>query len=208
MTDLSLQLYKFNSLDVYGPKIWYLIHLFALGYVEREHLLYHPYQAFIISIKELFPCKICKEHFSENLYKYKLENNYATLFHWSYLLHNEVNKMKNKSSPSYRSSLDSISKHLHTWDVVPNLFFVLFTIIKYSGVSDKMGYFIMLLTSLKYLIPIDIIKKVYTQALEKYSTVDPLSVTVLYWTYLIYKDVHENLSIHYHTYGVIVEYFS
>jgi Erv1 / Alr family. len=209
-TKFVMPLYKLNALNVYGSKIWYLIHLFALGYVESDHLLYHPYQAFITSIKELFPCNVCKEHLFKNSRKFKLENylaNSSSIFLWSYLLHNEVNESNKKNSPSYNFCLNHTKKQLNTLEIIPNLFFSLFTFVKYSDVENNIGYFIMLMTSIKYLIPTYSVRKTYTSAFDKYKHLDLVSLTALYWLYLIYKDVHENLDINFHSYDLIYEYF-
>lgn len=208
MTSLALPLHKLNALNVYGPRIWYVIHLFALGYLKREKLLYHPYQAFIVAIKELFPCQICKNHFEINMIKLPIEHylaNPMAIFMWTYLVHNEVNELNHKTSPSYNVCLKYTKNQLKSWEILPNLFFTLFTLVKYNNMTEKRGYLIMLTTSLKYLIPIDEIREVYIYSLEKYQKIE--SVTVLYWIYLIYKEVYELLNLQYYSYSVILEYF-
>jgi hypothetical protein len=210
MTSLLLPLSQFNSLNVYGPKFWYVIHTLALGYKKRVNLLYHPYKAFIISLKELFPCDICKNHFIQNLEKYPIDNylsNSSSIFMWSYLIHNEVNETKRKVSPSYNTCLDFTRKQLKKRDILPHIFFMLFTLAKYNN-SDKSGYFVMLVSSLQYLIPIESISESYIYAIDKYKDTDSISISIIYWLYLIYREVHVYLGINYYSYELILNYFS
>ena len=92
-----------NTLEVYGPKIWHVIHTFAANYNPSQRT---NFQLFIMSVSDLIPCKVCREHFKLNLKKHPLEKfliNKQSLFLWSYLMHNEVNELQGKESPDYRT---------------------------------------------------------------------------------------------------------
>jgi hypothetical protein len=163
-----------------------------------------------MGIKELFPCQICKKHLTGNLKKYNLSDyllNSSSMFMWSYLIHNEVNEMNNKMSPPYNSCLGLVQSTVDNIEIIPNLFFTLFTLIEYNNSKDKIGYFIMLMTTLKYLIPMDSVRHAYTYVLEKHKTVDFSKVSLLFWVYSIYKEVNSILNIPYYSYEVISEYF-
>jgi Mitochondrial sulfhydryl oxidase involved in the biogenesis of cytosolic Fe/S proteins len=206
-----LPLYKNNSIVIYGPKVWYLIHLLALGYVERESLMYHPYQAFIMSIKELLPCKLCRDHFIYNMtVKYNLEKyttSSSSLFLWSYLMHNEVNETKHKVSPSYTTCLEYMKTQLHSMEMLPNLFYALFTLVSNSP-KEKLSYIIMLVTSLKYLIPEENLREIYIKSVEQYGNiVDFTTITPLYWVYLIYQNCYASLGLYYYSYNIILKHF-
>lgn len=209
-SNFVLPLYKFNSLDVYGPKIWYVLHVLALGYTPHAKLLYHPYRAFVAAIKELLPCQMCRVHFAANLIKYDLEkylSNSSAIFLWTYLIHNEVNEKNRKTSPSYSTCFNNVKSQLNSMEIIPNLFFTLFTLAMYNPTHEKIGYLIMLITALRYLVPTEKLRKVFTTATERYKNINFVSTPTLYWIYLIYKDVHEALGIHYYSYTVILEYF-
>lgn len=209
ISHLVMPLFKINGIDIYGSKIWYVIHLCALGYKEHHKLLYHPYQAFILAISELLPCKVCQSHFKENLNKYKLEHylyDFTGLFLWSYLIHNEVNISKDKTSPSYSACLRFTSEELTTLNILPNLFYMLFTLASSTQNKKKFSHFIVLLSSLKFLIPQDLVRNLYKEALLKYESVF-FDVSPLYCVYLLYQHVHERLNLYFYAYNIILKHF-
>lgn len=96
----------FESIDpsiFAGPAGWRLIHSSAAKFVPTDENK-HGFKMFIYGIRYSFPCPNCRKHFAENLTKFPIDNymeSNETLFRWSYLMHNEVNKAKGVKSPSY-----------------------------------------------------------------------------------------------------------
>lgn len=83
-----------NNMTTLGPKLWRLIHVFALIPHKRE-----DYFMFVNPLQYLIPCVICRNHFSENLKEIKIDN-YPDDFSWSYYIHDKVNYDTKKSRPN------------------------------------------------------------------------------------------------------------
>lgn len=82
----------------WGPGLWKFLHATAaVAYTETD---IRDFVAFVQSLSLVLPCKVCRNHFKENLKKYQI-NNYITsnetLFLWTYQMHNAVNEAQEKT---------------------------------------------------------------------------------------------------------------
>ena len=81
---------------------WILFHTLTLNYNEQYK---DEYKNFFDSLKITIPCRICRNHYSQNVDKAELsfdQNiNPERIFNWTVDLHNEVNKMNRKKVWSY-----------------------------------------------------------------------------------------------------------
>ena len=81
---------------------WILFHTIALNYNDQYKV---EYVNFFDSLKTTIPCKICRNHYIENINKEHLsfDNNInpERIFNWTIDLHNEVNRMTHKGIWSY-----------------------------------------------------------------------------------------------------------
>lgn len=86
----------------WGPSAWCMIHTTATVYSKENK---HSFINFISSLPFLLPCDVCRTHLQENLKMMPLTDKYLassdSLFLWSYLLHDTVNKQLGKQSPMY-----------------------------------------------------------------------------------------------------------
>jgi len=84
------------------PITWILFHTVAIDYNElyKDH-----YINFFESFKTIIPCKICRNHYNENINKNLMDIsnniNKDRIFNWTIDLHNNVNKMNNKKLWTY-----------------------------------------------------------------------------------------------------------
>lgn len=88
-----------NKIELYGPKLWSLIHYFSAHYDCR----YFPW--FIDCLRYLIPCEGCRKHFSDNLRVIPFSD-FApdSVFLWSYVVHAKVNKLLYKKTPPYATA--------------------------------------------------------------------------------------------------------
>lgn len=88
----------------WGPATWCMIHMTAAGY-RPEYV--HSFKYFIYSLPYLLPCNECRGHLGENLKKWPLTDqslsSSKSLFLWTYLLHDLVNKQLRKKSTQYQT---------------------------------------------------------------------------------------------------------
>ena len=89
--------------DYWGPAVWRTIHSFAAAYTPDKKQYVKP---FLKSTGALLPCEDCSEHMPENMKILNvddyLDDNHS-LFLWSYMFHDLVNKQIGKTSPSYET---------------------------------------------------------------------------------------------------------
>jgi len=99
--------------EIWGPYGWKFIHMVALAYpvkpTEEEKLYYY---SFFMSISNILPCSLCRDHYKKNLLKYPLNDNVLktreTLINWTIDMHNEVNISNNKPIMDYDSAIKLI----------------------------------------------------------------------------------------------------
>lgn len=95
--------------EVWGPFFWHTIHIVALGYPqEPTYLEKRSAKEFFESLQYLIPCPICRTHYQEHLQTYPLTphlDSRQSLFRWTVVLHNAVNKSLNKSTVTEQEAL-------------------------------------------------------------------------------------------------------
>jgi|SaaInlStandDraft_7_1057024.scaffolds.fasta_scaffold08731_2 hypothetical protein len=99
--------------DIWGPHGWKFIHFIVLGYPnyptkqDKE-----TYKNFFLLFANIIPCKICSNHFKQNLQKHPLNdktlNDKISLIKWSIEMHNEVNKANGKKIYSFDEGMKMI----------------------------------------------------------------------------------------------------
>lgn len=84
---------------------WNCFHTIALNYRE-EYKEY--YNTFFDTFKTIIPCKICRNHFIQNINKPNMSidenNNSEKIFNWTIDLHNSVNRMHSKKIWSHEEA--------------------------------------------------------------------------------------------------------
>jgi|TARA_B110001450_G_scaffold190256_1_gene178451 hypothetical protein len=98
----------YNSPDgmmtsIWGPPLWHFLHTISFNYPckptvkDKEH-----YYNFVLSLKNILPCKYCRDNLPNNLKKTKFSKKMLKNRHifskWMYTLHEEINKMLGKKS--------------------------------------------------------------------------------------------------------------
>lgn len=100
--------------NFWGPNVWKMIHMSAIVYEPSKK---HSYVSFIQSLPYLLPCEICRHHLQQNLKSFPLSEEYLqssdTLFLYTYILHDIVNKQLNKTSPPFDAIKESYVKNIH-----------------------------------------------------------------------------------------------
>lgn len=102
----------FNSNDgmltsVWGPCMWHSLHTISFNYpVEPDNKQRIRYYRFFLSIKDILPCKYCRDNYKQNLkllnFSLKYFENRETLSKFVYELHELVNtNLEKKSNLSY-----------------------------------------------------------------------------------------------------------
>lgn len=90
----------------WGPCFWRALHSFAAAY-RPEQVVRQAFKQFVYSLIGVIPCKGCRDHFRKNLHQLPLTDDFLqnnnTLFLWTYLLHDLVNKQLNKVSPPFET---------------------------------------------------------------------------------------------------------
>jgi len=88
----------------WGPYFWRAIHSFAASYRPSLEVK-TAFKQFIYSLIGIIPCDECRDSFTRFLVQLPLTEVYLTnahsLFLWTYLLHDLVNKKINKTSPPF-----------------------------------------------------------------------------------------------------------
>ena len=90
----------------WGTPGWKFIHIVALSYSDNPtDDDKNNYKNFFTNIQNILPCKICAQHYKDNLNKHKLTNDVLScsneLFNWTVRMHNEVNILNNKKIIDY-----------------------------------------------------------------------------------------------------------
>jgi hypothetical protein len=89
--------------SVWGPPMWLFLHTTSFNYPvnptedQKKH-----YYKFFKNLKNILPCRYCRENYDENIKKHKLNydvmKNRDSLSRWVYELHELVNKNLGKES--------------------------------------------------------------------------------------------------------------
>lgn len=89
--------------SVWGPGMWHFLHIISFNYPTNPSKSDKMnYKKFIISLKNILPCKYCRINLKENLKKLPLTNdvmlNRDTFSKYIYDLHEHINTMLGKTS--------------------------------------------------------------------------------------------------------------
>jgi hypothetical protein len=86
--------------QLFGPSLWGAIHYIALGAPETlDSNQKIQYKNFYMLLPQIIPCNNCGKHFQEILNNFPIDNylnNAESLFTWTVIVHNEVNKRLEK----------------------------------------------------------------------------------------------------------------
>ena len=100
---------------VWGPKLWFVIHTFALNYPDNPtYEDKRVMEEFFNNLKHSIPCNKCKIHYSQRLEKNPIINylnNKQSLFKYTIDLHNQVNKSLGKKIYSYDEVVQIYKNH-------------------------------------------------------------------------------------------------
>jgi len=93
--------------DRFGPSLWQGLHYITLGYpIKPTEEQKQKYKAFFLLLKDTLPCKICADHFAENLKKLPITDTVLetreNLVKWLIDFHNIVNESKGKPIIEYK----------------------------------------------------------------------------------------------------------
>jgi hypothetical protein len=103
---------EYNSNDgmltsVWGPVFWFFLHTMSFNYpICPNNETKKHYMNFILSLKNILPCKYCRDNLTDNFKKLPISmdtmKNRETFSRYVYNLHEVVNKMlKKKSNLTY-----------------------------------------------------------------------------------------------------------
>jgi hypothetical protein len=89
--------------SIWGPPMWLFLHTTSFNYpvnpTEEQKKYYYK---FFKNLKNILPCRYCRENYDENIKKHKINydvmKNRDTLSRWVYELHELVNKNLGKES--------------------------------------------------------------------------------------------------------------
>ena len=91
--------------EIWGPHAWQFLHSITLSYPDNPTLEdKNNHAQFFNSIQNILPCQKCRDHYTQNLQAFPVEqhlDNKESLFRWSIDLHNRVNVINNKREYSY-----------------------------------------------------------------------------------------------------------
>ena len=88
---------------VWGPALWHYLHTMSFNYPINPTMLEKKnYRDFILSLKNVLPCKYCRENLKKNFKAHPLMmchmKNRDTFSRYIYKLHEIINKMLGKKS--------------------------------------------------------------------------------------------------------------
>jgi len=124
MIELKYPKKDYNSKDgmqsaIFGPPFWMTIHMASFNYPvnpTNEHK--QNYLNWLLSFEHILPCRYCRENFPQNLKASGFDFNVTPLWknkcmesrhefsYFCYTLHDSVNKMLKKTSPSFEEIRD------------------------------------------------------------------------------------------------------
>jgi len=106
---------------VWGPKLWFVIHTFALNYpdnptYEDKRIM----EEFFNNLKGSIPCDKCRIHYRQRLEKNPIMNhldNKQALFKFTIDLHNQVNSSLGKKIYTYDEVVQIYKEHYNPDEV-------------------------------------------------------------------------------------------
>lgn len=89
--------------SVWGPPMWHTLHTISFNYpINPTEQQKKDYYKFYNSIKNILPCKYCRDNLKKNLKELPLNdkvlNSRESLSRWVYELHEHINTMLGKTS--------------------------------------------------------------------------------------------------------------
>jgi len=100
--------HDYNSEDgmltsVWGPSLWHTLHTISFNYpIKPSKEQKNFYKDFFTNLKNVLPCKYCRDNYVLNLKKYKINSkvlkNRESFSRWVYNLHEHINTNLNKKS--------------------------------------------------------------------------------------------------------------
>ncbi len=94
--------------NIWGKHAWNFIHIVSSSYPSNPTIYQKKaYKKFFISLKDVLPCSNCRKHFTKNIKLYNIDNylnNRNSLFKWTVIMHNLVNKISKKKEVSYNTA--------------------------------------------------------------------------------------------------------
>ena len=89
--------------SVWGPSLWHTLHTISFNYpIYPSKEDKKNYKKFMIGLKNVLPCRYCRENYVKNIKQHPLEmkdlKNRETFSRWVYELHELINKMLKKES--------------------------------------------------------------------------------------------------------------
>ena len=105
-----------NDKLMWGKHVWKALHYIALGYPDNPTSQQKKdYKNFYTLMKTVLPCKICRDHYIDNLKIKPLSNsvfkNRNNLVKWTIDLHNITNKQLNYPELSYEDAIKNIKSY-------------------------------------------------------------------------------------------------
>jgi hypothetical protein len=99
-------LYESNdgfSTAIWGPAVWHFLHVISFNYkVNPTEAEKDQYSAFLMSLGGVLPCRVCRDHYLENVQAAKFTRqvlqNRHTFSRFIYRLHQVVNERHHKQS--------------------------------------------------------------------------------------------------------------
>jgi|TARA_R110002153_G_scaffold197838_3_gene351382 hypothetical protein len=88
---------------IWGPPLWHFLHVISFNYpVHPTTTDKENYKKFIINLKNILPCRYCRDNLKKNLRELPLTNkdleNRDAFSRWMFELHELINTMLNKKS--------------------------------------------------------------------------------------------------------------
>lgn len=90
------------SSNIFGPPLWLFLHIISFNYpIQPSESDKHNYRNFILNLKNVLPCKTCRENLTKNFKHLPLTmkdmKSRETFSKYIYNLHNVINKMLHKN---------------------------------------------------------------------------------------------------------------
>ena len=113
--------------NVWGPKLWFVIHTMALNYPDNPtYDDKRNYENFFNSLQFVIPCDKCRIHYTERINKNPVINhleNSDSLFRYTIEIHNDVNKSLRKRTYIYDEVIKIYKKHYNQTETSGYKFF-------------------------------------------------------------------------------------
>ena len=107
--------------EVWGPKLWFVIHTFALNYPDNPtYEDKRVMEEFFNNLKYSIPCNKCRIHYRQRLERDPIINyldNKQSLFKHTIDLHNQVNKSLGKKIYTYDEVVQIYKEHYNPNEV-------------------------------------------------------------------------------------------